>query len=91
MLEFTSTTMPMLVFLFFSDKKPMGDSVVNVIGNFVFLLKAPAVPENSSFTDQFFRLSFTPLSHAQTVLKRFLLWFFDTEVDLEVDYGSWSA
>lgn len=55
MLKYTSAIMSMLVFLFFSDKKPTGDSVGNVIGNFVFLLKAPAVPENSSFTDQIFR------------------------------------
>jgi hypothetical protein len=47
--------MSTLVFLLFSDKKPMGDSVGNVNGNFVFLLKAPAVPENSSFTDQIFQ------------------------------------
>lgn len=55
MLKHTSAIISMLVFLFFSDKKPIGDSVGNVIGNFVFLLKASAVPENSSFTDQTFR------------------------------------
>lgn len=34
-------------------------TVGNVIGNFVFLLKAPAVPKNSSLTDQIFSVPYT--------------------------------
>lgn len=78
-------------FFSFLKKIPMGDSVGNVIGNFVFLRKPQLCRRIPLSQINSFALSFTPLSHAQTVLKRFLLWFFDTEVDLEVDYGSWSA